>query len=210
MTVVFGASGHAKEIAYLLDCLNDEHPKIDFFVDDVQKKSISEVLILPESLLIEQLTSQNAVNCNAYIGVGDGVIRKKISEKFANYRNLIFPNLVALEASVKLSRISMKEGNIFFPGVKLTVDAEIGSHNHFNLGSTVSHDCVIGNFNTLSPGVRLAGNVTIGSNNFFGINACVIDKVRIADNVVIGAGAVVIKDLIEAGTYVGIPARRIK
>ena len=32
----------------------------------------------------------------------------------------------------------------------------------------------------------------------------------ICDNAVIGAGAVVTKDITEPGTYVGIPARKIK
>ena len=37
-----------------------------------------------------------------------------------------------------------------------------------------------------------------------------IDKISVCDNVIIGAGAVVIEDIMEAGTYVGIPAKRIK
>jgi len=38
----------------------------------------------------------------------------------------------------------------------------------------------------------------------------VIDKVSITDDVVIGAGSIVIKDITDAGVYVGCPARRIR
>lgn len=51
---------------------------------------------------------------------------------------------------------------------------------------------------------------TIGDNCFFGSGAKVIGAVRIADDVAIGAGAVVTKDITEAGTtWAGVPAGKI-
>ena len=49
----------------------------------------------------------------------------------------------------------------------------------------------------------------IGNHVSIGSNATIL-PVSICDNVVIGAGAVVTKDIIEAGVYVGNPARLIK
>ena len=37
-----------------------------------------------------------------------------------------------------------------------------------------------------------------------------MDKIKICSDVIIGAGAVVNKDIVEAGTYVGVPAYRLK
>ena len=68
----------------------------------------------------------------------------------------------------------------------------------------------MGRFVTLSPGVRIAGGCQIGDEVFFGVNACVIPRLRIAAGVTVGAGAVVIDDLTEAGTYVGVPARLVR
>ena len=51
---------------------------------------------------------------------------------------------------------------------------------------------------------------TIGDNCYFGSGAKVIGAVIIADDVAIGAGAVVTKDITEAGTtWGGVPARKI-
>ncbi|DAC50506.1 MAG TPA: N-acetyltransferase [Candidatus Thalassarchaeaceae archaeon] len=50
---------------------------------------------------------------------------------------------------------------------------------------------------------------TIGNRVSIGTNATLM-PVTICDDVVIGAGAVVTKDIIESGTYVGNPARKIK
>jgi acetyltransferase-like isoleucine patch superfamily enzyme len=53
------------------------------------------------------------------------------------------------------------------------------------------------------------GTTQIGDRVSIGTNATLM-PVTICDDVVIGAGAVVTKDITESGTYVGNPARKIK
>jgi acetyltransferase-like isoleucine patch superfamily enzyme len=52
-------------------------------------------------------------------------------------------------------------------------------------------------------------HTTIGNSVSIGSNATIL-PVTICDNVVIGAGAVVTKNIKESGTYIGNPARKIK
>ncbi len=52
-------------------------------------------------------------------------------------------------------------------------------------------------------GAHIGNNVSIGSN-------ATILPVRICDKVVIGAGSVVTKDILESGIYAGNPARKIR
>ena len=56
---------------------------------------------------------------------------------------------------------------------------------------------------TLWKKTKIGDNVSIGSN-------VTILPVNICDDVVIGAGSVVTKDIIEKGVYVGNPAKKIK
>ena len=51
--------------------------------------------------------------------------------------------------------------------------------------------------------IRVGNNVTIGS------NATILD-VKICDNVVVGAGSVVTKDITESGIYAGNPAKKLR
>ena len=44
---------------------------------------------------------------------------------------------------------------------------------------------------------------------YLGYNAMIMPNVRIGENVIVGAGALVSKDLEPNGVYVGIPARKI-
>ena len=53
------------------------------------------------------------------------------------------------------------------------------------------------------------GRITIGNHVTIGSNATILD-VRICDHVVVGAGAVVTRDITERGIYAGNPARKLR
>ena len=67
----------------------------------------------------------------------------------------------------------------------------------------------IGEFSHISVNATVCGRCTIGNNVFLGAGAVVKDKIAICDDVVIGANALVIKDITASGVYVGSPARKI-
>ncbi len=79
-----------------------------------------------------------------------------------------------------------------------------------NHGAVVDHDVQLGAFCHVAPNATLGGAVRIGRRVLVGANAVVLPGVVIVDDVVIGAGAVVNVALLEAGTYVGLPARKIQ
>ncbi|TDQ24102.1 acyltransferase [Tenacibaculum caenipelagi] len=56
---------------------------------------------------------------------------------------------------------------------------------------------------------HVGSEISIGNNVQIGVNAVVLPNVSICDNVIIGAGAVVSKDILESGIYVGIPAKKV-
>jgi sugar O-acyltransferase (sialic acid O-acetyltransferase NeuD family) len=93
----------------------------------------------------------------------------------------------------------------------LLVDGiSIGDHCQLNLGTILGHDVTIGNYFTCAPGVKIMGNNVIGNYVYFGTNACSKEKITVVDDVTVGLNAGVISNLLEPGTYVGTPARRIK
>ncbi len=105
-------------------------------------------------------------------------------------------------------------------GVKIGDRCKIQSHTFVCELVTIGDDCVVAHgvmfINDLfSTGGPAHGNkdlwkeTVIGNKVSIGANATIL-PVKICDNVVIGAGAVVTKDIIEAGVYAGNPARQIK
>ena len=58
--------------------------------------------------------------------------------------------------------------------------------------------------------MNISGNIILGSRVLIGTGAQILQGLTICDDTIVGAGAVVTKNITEPGTYVGIPARRIK
>jgi len=59
----------------------------------------------------------------------------------------------------------------------------------------------------LAPSCALGGNVTLGCGVLVGANAVILPGVSIGDRAIIGAGAVVTKDVPANSTVKGVPAR---
>ena len=74
----------------------------------------------------------------------------------------------------------------------------------------MDHDVSIGDHNYISTGTLINGNVCIGDLNLIGSNVTINQGCKIGNKIIIGSGTVVVKDIMEAGTYVGVPAKRIK
>lgn len=105
-------------------------------------------------------------------------------------------------------------------GVELGNQTKVQSHTFICELVTIGSDCFIGHgvmfINDLfSEGKPAGGNMKlwkstqIGNKVSIGSNATIL-PVSICDDVVIGAGAVVTKNITDSGVYVGNPAKKIK
>lgn len=76
-----------------------------------------------------------------------------------------------------------------------------------NTGVVVEHDCIIQDYVNLCPNVAIAGHTEIGKRTFVGIGSTIIDQITIGNDVKIGAGSVVIKDIPDDCLVMGVPAK---
>ena len=104
-------------------------------------------------------------------------------------------------------------------GVRIGENCKIQSHAFICELVTIGNNCFISHgamfINDLFESGGPAGGdqskwkkTAIGNNVSIGTNATIL-PVKIVDNVVIGAGAVVTKDITQPGIYIGNPARKI-
>jgi len=105
-------------------------------------------------------------------------------------------------------------------GVKIGTRSRIQSHAFICELVTIGNNCFISHgvmfindtFNQGGPAEgkkELWKETFIGNHVSIGTNATIL-PVRIVDHVVIGAGSVVTKDILEPGIYAGNPARKLK
>jgi serine acetyltransferase len=71
----------------------------------------------------------------------------------------------------------------------------------------IGHGVFIDELTLLSSGVMINGSARIGKRCFVGTNSTVVQKVSICDDVMVGAGSVVVDNIDKPGKYYGVPAR---
>lgn len=76
--------------------------------------------------------------------------------------------------------------------------------------SFITHDGSAWVFRAQYPDADLIAPIIVGNNVFLGIDTVVLPGVTIGDNVVVGASAVVVRDLPADCVAMGIPARPLK
>ena len=204
--VIIGASGFGREVAWLIE--NSDNWNVIGFVDDnkdLENKSVNDYPVLGT---IDFLLNVNE-KTNAVVAIGNPQIRKKIVERLQSKTNISFPNIVDKDVIIDKT-VMLGFGNIICKGNILTTNIEIGNFNHINLNCTVGHDVQFNDYITVYPGVNISGNVIINDCVEVGTGTKIIQGKKIVKETVIGAGSVVVKDIIENGTYIGIPAKQMK
>ena len=140
------------------------------------------------------------------MAIGDPLIKRQICEHIP--KEMRFPVLVHPRALMSdPSSIIVGKGTIICAGVVLTTDISISEHVLINLNTTIGHDCIIGAFSSIMPGVNVAGEVTIGTSVLLGSGSNIRNRVRIGDRCKVGMGAVVIRNVNDDDTVVGVPAK---
>jgi len=217
LNFIFGAKGFAKEVDWLiydifkLDMFDF---RTNFFVVEDNSPMIGKVI--NNSTIISEkdfLNNYKDAHKNCFIGIGSPKIRAEIVKFIKeNTNNSYFPNIIHPSADFdkRRDKIIMGEGNIICAKNVLTTDIKIGNFVHINLDCTIGHDSIIGDYTTISPGVHISGNVTIEEFVFLGTGMNILENIKIVSHCKIGAGATLTKSALETGTYVGIPATKIK
>jgi sugar O-acyltransferase (sialic acid O-acetyltransferase NeuD family) len=200
--VIIGSGGFAKEVEFLIKNIN-RSGTIYNFLGYVENEVGMDKIVGNDDWLLNY-DKQLFVA----MGIGNPSLAKKLATKFAANKKLVFPNLIHPKAIGDWENIELGRGNIICAGNIFTTDIRIGSFNIFNLSCTLGHDAIIGDFNVFNPTVNLSGGINIGNGNLIGTGSQVLQYVNIRSHITVGAGAVVTKDLVEEGTYIGIPAKK--
>jgi sugar O-acyltransferase (sialic acid O-acetyltransferase NeuD family) len=188
---LIGYGGHAREV------MSQMGTKLPCFVDDeyVTKNT------LPLSKL----------NINEYevmIAIADPRSRHDIVQKLpkkTKFFTFIHPTALILDDNIEIG-----EGSFIGAYSILTTNIKIGKHSILNRFCQIGHDTHCSDYLTMMPGSVISGNCIIGNRVYFGTNSSVREKITICDDVTIGLNGGVVKTINESGTYVGVPAKKIK
>lgn len=197
--IIIGASGHGKVVA---DIVIENGDEVLGFLDDnpnLPKKFVG----FPILGVINEYKKYS--DAKFIVAIGNAAIREKIANKLENvaWYMAIHPTAVISKLDTVIG-----EGTVVMANAVVNPGARIGRHCIINTGAIVEHDNRLEDYVHVSVGAKLAGTVSVGKSTWIGIGASVRNNLEICANCMIGAGAIVVKDIKEAGTYVGVPARK--
>lgn len=197
--LLYGASGHSKVI---LDILKLQKKNVlGIFDNNPVSKKLNSVTIFHSD---EFNTIRNPKD-KVIIAIGDnGLRKKKVEELKEQYEVAIHPTAIISSNTI------IEEGTVIMASAVINTGAKIGKHVIINSGALIEHDCIIEDFAHVSPKAVLAGNVRVGEGAQVGINSSVRQGIKIGKWAIVGAGAVIVKDVPDYAVVVGNPGKIIK
>jgi UDP-perosamine 4-acetyltransferase len=200
--VIIGTGGHAKVVIELIRAEGKYQIKGCTGLGE-GGFVLGDVPILGTDSVLPDLLANGAEK--AFVAIGDNHLRlrllAKISEMGFELINAVSPDAVVSHSA------TLGRGIAIMAGAIINASAEIGDGAIINTNAAVDHDCRIGSGAHIGPGSALAGKVEVGRESFLGTGTCVIPGVRIGSRAIVGAGSVIVRDLPDDVTAMGVPAR---
>lgn len=205
--VIVGCGGFGREVWALIAALraSGEPWRVEGFVDDAPSeenlrlvKQLGARFIGPVDVLFDR-------KCAAVVAVGAPTVRRAIVDRITA-TELEWPVLVHPQATIGTD-VRIAGGTVIAAGARLSTNIEVGRHAHVDQNATVGHDSRLGAFTRLNPQACISGAVDLNEGALVGANATVLPRLTVGANSVIGAGAVVVKDVPAATVVKGVPAR---
>lgn len=196
--VIIGASGHGKVVA---DIVEKSGNIVRGFLDDKANGEVFGYSILGQVCDYNNYASA----CEFIIAIGDNQVRQNIANALNNVKFF-----TAIHPTACMAKdVIIGQGTVVMANSVVNSSAIIGTNCIINTGAIVEHDNFIEDYVHLSPKVALGGTVRVGKSTHIGIGATVKNNITIVDNCIIGAGATVVNDILDHGTYAGVPAKKI-
>jgi sugar O-acyltransferase (sialic acid O-acetyltransferase NeuD family) len=179
------------------------------FVDDDVRLHNTMIQGIPVLGGIDELLAKiPAGTVGFFVASGSNEFREKCFA-FLSLNNLSLVNVIHPSAVISSTTL-LGKGIFVGANVVTTNNVRVGDGVILNTSSTLDHDNIVGDFVNISPGCHTSGRVKIENKVFMGTGVVVLPDITIYERAIVGAGAVVTKNVERGTTVVGVPARLIK
>ena len=207
--VIVGTGGVGKETALIVEDINEISQEWNLlgFIDDNKEligKEINGYKVLGDREFLNNFDKEVYV----VIAIADYCIKEELVKYLTN-KNIQYATLI--HPSVKINRtISIGKGCIIYQNVIMTVNINIGNHVIISPKCGIGHDSLIEDYVTVLWNVNISGSERIRQGVTLGSGCTIIQGLEIGRGSFVGAGAVVIRDIDESKTAVGVPTRYVE
>ena len=202
--IIIGAGTYGQVYA---EYLKESYNIISFYDDDISLHNtnangikvvgkVSDALLLPKSTAV-------------FVPIGNNPIRVKLLKIFEengfDIPSFIHPKTI-IHPSVKIGKAVY-----ILTGTNIMPLSVIGDYSMISMGVNIAHHTIIEEACFFSQGSNIGASILLETLAYVGISATVMTGLKtVESNSLIGAGAVVIKDVPENAVMAGVPAKVIK
>lgn len=207
--VIIGSSGHARVVIDILE--QSTTLNLVGLLDDFRNTGdlTDGYRVLGKTEDLPVIAKSHGVDA-AFVAVGDNWARHCVVERIANIiPSIKFPAVIHPRACIA-STAKIEDGCMIMANAVICSGSHLKRFCIVNTAATLDHDGVMEEFSSLAPGVHTGGNVQIGTYSSVSIGATIIQGRKIGEHCVIGAGAVVIKDIPDYSLALGVPAKAVR
>lgn len=190
---MIGSGGHA---SVLMDLLHLGDKRVIAYISpnkNTNNQMFEKIQHLSNDEDINQFNPDDVLLVNGIGSLPKQNNRKNVATFFTKL-GFSFTSVISPSAIVS-SSASLARGVQVMHGVIIQAGARIGDNSIINTGAIIEHDCDVGANNHIAPRATLCGWVQTLSNVHIGVHACVIQGLNIGNNVIVGAGAIVTKNI---------------
>jgi sugar O-acyltransferase (sialic acid O-acetyltransferase NeuD family) len=207
--VLFGAGLQCKVCIDILE--SEQQCKIIGIVDSNApiKSSKYGYTVIGRQNELNDLISQYG-RFSGIITIGDNYSRFIVYKDLMS-QNIDFEFINAIHKSAIIAKSAkLGVGLLIMAGVIINSDSIIGDFAFLSTGAQLEHDGKMKKFSHLSAGSITGGKVTIGEFSTITLGVTILDRINIGDNVVIGSGSLVLKDIPSNVLAYGNPCKVIR
>lgn len=203
---IIGAGTYGEAMCELAEILGY---KIKGFYDEDQSKQGLTIMDYPVLGRFSDLNDEE-ISGNSYIvAIGDNFIRLKIMMKI-NSAGGCTPTLIHPTATISPTA-EIGEGVYIQANTSIWTKVKIGDFCIISPNVVVAHHSTIGKACLVSTLTGIGASINIEDKVFIGMGCTIVTGMyTVGENSIIGAGAVVLKDVDKNSVYVGVPAKKIK
>jgi len=210
--IIIGAGGYARDVRHLAADITDSVPDGDgyefvgFVISDLQQTSPYDSTgdVVGDFGWLN--SHPDAFDCLA-VGIGNASTRLKVVDELDPlYGPEFWPTLMHPSANFDRGSAQVGYGVQIAQQVAGSVNLVIDNFAMVSAGCTLGHEAVLGRACALNPGANISGGVNVGKGALIGTGAQILQYIKLEDESVVGAGAVVTKDVGAGLIVIGVPA----